>query len=71
MAKNTETAVDVKELTATDDIKVSLTKRETQYISTLLRINQKEEMHNLDGDFADLAKEYIELADSILTKIGY
>ena len=74
MAKNTETATDVQELvaTTTTDIEVSLTKKEVRYLSSLLRLDRREQVFNLDDDcYADWAKEAIENIDSILKKIGY
>lgn len=70
MAKNTETATDVQELVATDDVKVSLTKKEVRYLSSLLRMDRREQVFNLDDECnADWAKEDIEIIDSILRKI--
>ena len=74
MAKNTETATDVKELvaTTTTEIEVSLTKKEVRYLSSLLRLDRREQVFNLDDECnADWAKEAIENIDSILNKIGY
>ena len=70
MKKKTKNAADVQELVATDDVKVSLTKKEVRYLSSLLRLDRREQVFNLDDECnADWAKEAIENIDSILNKI--